>query len=201
MTDSYHGWHPDVLTVLNHSFFFLQVFQGFRSIAASLKSFQDISVQLLKVIRRLPGFCFLIYKLCSSASCQQVKRGSLPEQRNPAAAVASSGRRSSDQTSNQLVSLASDLWGAALSGHGALTAWPLGLSFQVKRPVLEERAHTIGHTGRNSPASPASMTYPPQRSQQQVSRYRLWWGAWSRCSVWAYDEVLNTHRCMWLPDL
>ncbi|RVE69945.1 hypothetical protein OJAV_G00082810 [Oryzias javanicus] len=79
------------------------------------------------------------------APAQQVKRGSLPEPRNPAAAVASSGRRSSDQTSNQM----------------------------MKRPVLEERAHTIGHSGRNSPASPASMTYPPQRSQQQASALKV----------------------------
>uniref|UniRef100_A0A3P9KX86 Osteoclast-stimulating factor 1 n=1 Tax=Oryzias latipes TaxID=8090 RepID=A0A3P9KX86_ORYLA len=73
-----------------------------------------------------------------SPASAQVKRASLPEQRNPAAAVASSTRRASEQTPNQL----------------------------MKRSGLEERAHTIGHTGRNSPAS---MTYPPQRAQQQAS--------------------------------
>uniref|UniRef100_A0A8C8DPX1 Osteoclast-stimulating factor 1 n=1 Tax=Oryzias sinensis TaxID=183150 RepID=A0A8C8DPX1_9TELE len=73
-----------------------------------------------------------------SPASAQVKRASLPEQRNSAAAVASSTRRASEQTPNQL----------------------------MKRSGLEERAHTIGHTGRNSPAS---MTYPPQRAQQQAS--------------------------------
>uniref|UniRef100_H3D112 Osteoclast-stimulating factor 1 n=1 Tax=Tetraodon nigroviridis TaxID=99883 RepID=H3D112_TETNG len=62
---------------------------------------------------------------------QQVKRGSLPEQRN--AAAAASPRRASDQPHNLL----------------------------AKRAGLEERAHTIGHTGRSSPVSGAQ---PPRRT-------------------------------------
>lgn len=54
-----------------------------------------------------------------------VKRGSLPEQRNAPAAVAPSQRRASDLPHNQL----------------------------MKRSGLEERAQTIGHTGRCSPVS------------------------------------------------
>lgn len=54
-----------------------------------------------------------------------VKRGSLPEQRNTPAAVPPSQRRASDQPNSQL----------------------------VKRSGLEERAQTIGHTGRSSPVS------------------------------------------------
>ncbi|CAG02212.1 unnamed protein product, partial [Tetraodon nigroviridis] len=61
----------------------------------------------------------------------QVKRGSLPEQRN--AAAAASPRRASDQPHNLL----------------------------AKRAGLEERAHTIGHTGRSSPVSGAQ---PPRRT-------------------------------------
>uniref|UniRef100_A0A1A7X3K0 Osteoclast-stimulating factor 1 n=1 Tax=Iconisemion striatum TaxID=60296 RepID=A0A1A7X3K0_9TELE len=81
-----------------------------------------------------------------SAPVTQVKRTSLPEQR-PAAA-APSQRRASEQSHSQLPKLA----------------------------VLEQRAHTIGHTGRSSPISsaypsrPTSETMPlPQRpSVQQV---------------------------------
>uniref|UniRef100_A0A3P9J0D2 Osteoclast-stimulating factor 1 n=1 Tax=Oryzias latipes TaxID=8090 RepID=A0A3P9J0D2_ORYLA len=74
-----------------------------------------------------------------SPASAQVKRASLPEQRNPAAAtdeMAPSGVPAPSQPETPK------------------------LSFQMKRSGLEERAHTIGHTGRNSPAS---MTYPPQR--------------------------------------
>ncbi|KAM4597790.1 GRB2-related adapter protein 2a [Polymixia lowei] len=74
-------------------------------------------------------------------SAQPMKRGSLPEQRsyaNTSSAVATQ-RRASDQTHTQL----------------------------TKRVGLEERAHTIGHTGRSSPVSSAvvprrtSETLPP----------------------------------------
>lgn len=73
---------------------------------------------------------------------QPVKRGSLPEQRTtPSSNTAP--RRSSDQTPSQL----------------------------ARRPELEARAHTIGHTGRSSPSTSAqplrrtSETMPlPQRS-------------------------------------
>lgn len=60
-----------------------------------------------------------------SPSTAQIKRPSLPEQPNGAAAALVAGsRRASDQ--------------------------PLS---QVKKVGLEERAHTIGHTGRSSPVS------------------------------------------------
>ncbi|XP_034046867.1 GRB2-related adapter protein 2a [Thalassophryne amazonica] len=68
-----------------------------------------------------------------SAQAQPMKRGSLPEQRsatNPAVAGAvATMRRASDQPHNQL----------------------------AKRTGLEERAHTIGHTGRSSPVTPAAV--------------------------------------------
>ncbi|XP_041830964.1 GRB2-related adapter protein 2a [Melanotaenia boesemani] len=63
----------------------------------------------------------------------QVKRGSLPEQSNSAASIAASPRRASDQTHSQM----------------------------AKKIGLEERAHTIGHTGRSSPVSSAC---PPRRN-------------------------------------
>ncbi|XP_029294491.1 GRB2-related adapter protein 2a [Cottoperca gobio] len=68
---------------------------------------------------------------------QAVKRGSLPEQRNMAAAVVASPRRASDQPHSQL----------------------------AKRAGLEDRAHTIGHTGRSSPISPA---FPPHRTSETL---------------------------------
>ncbi|KAF3699786.1 GRB2-related adaptor protein 2 Adapter protein GRID GADS protein GRB-2-like protein [Channa argus] len=77
----------------------------------------------------------------TTALTQSVKRGSLPEQRNAAAAIAATPRRASDQPHSQL----------------------------AKRAGLEERAHTIGHTGRSSPISPAltsrrtSETMPPSQ--------------------------------------
>ncbi|XP_078125389.1 GRB2-related adapter protein 2a [Sander vitreus] len=73
----------------------------------------------------------------SPSATQSVKRGSLPEQRNPAAAIVASPRRASDQPHNQL----------------------------AKRSGLEERAHTIGHTGRNSPVAAA---YPPRRTSDTM---------------------------------
>ncbi|KAM7387392.1 hypothetical protein PAMA_009828 [Pampus argenteus] len=66
-----------------------------------------------------------------------LKRGSLPEQRSAAAAVNATQRRASDQPNNQL----------------------------AKRVGLEERAHTIGHTGRSSPISSA---YPPRRTSETL---------------------------------
>ncbi|XP_008301550.1 GRB2-related adapter protein 2a [Stegastes partitus] len=76
----------------------------------------------------------------SPSSAQSVKRGSLPEQRNAAAAFDATPRRASDQTHNQL----------------------------AKRTGLEERAHTIGHTGRSSPISypqrHCETMPPPQRA-------------------------------------
>ncbi|XP_044187708.1 GRB2-related adapter protein 2a [Thunnus albacares] len=73
----------------------------------------------------------------SPSMAQSVKRGSLPEQRTAAAAIAVTPRRASDQPNNQL----------------------------AKRVGLEERAHTIGHTGRNSPISSA---YPPRRTSETM---------------------------------
>ncbi|XP_037648274.1 GRB2-related adapter protein 2a [Sebastes umbrosus] len=73
----------------------------------------------------------------SPSVVQAVKRGSLPEQRSAAAAVAPSPRRSSDQPHNQL----------------------------AKKVGLEERAHTIGHTGRNSPVPAAN---PPRRTSDTM---------------------------------
>ncbi|KAM4716840.1 GRB2-related adapter protein 2a [Anableps anableps] len=67
----------------------------------------------------------------------QVKRGSLPEHRNSAAAVGASPRRASDQPFNQL----------------------------AKKSGFEERAHTIGHTGRSSPISSAC---PPRRTSETM---------------------------------
>lgn len=69
----------------------------------------------------------------ASPLLQSVKRGSLPEQRNAAATVAASPRRASDQPHNLL----------------------------ARQAGLEERAHTIGHTGRSSPVSGAQ---PPRRA-------------------------------------
>ncbi|XP_044037862.1 GRB2-related adapter protein 2a [Siniperca chuatsi] len=73
----------------------------------------------------------------SHSMAQSVKRGSLPEQRNAAAAIVASPRRASDQPPSQL----------------------------AKRSGLEERAHTIGHTGRSSPVSTA---YPPRRTSETM---------------------------------
>lgn len=73
----------------------------------------------------------------NSFLAQPVKRGSLPEQRNTVAAVATSPRRASDQPHSQL----------------------------AKRVGLEERAHTIGHTGRSSPVSSAQ---PPRRTSETM---------------------------------
>lgn len=74
-----------------------------------------------------------------SPSMAQMKRGSLPEQRSsPAAAAANATpRRASDQPHNQL----------------------------AKRVGLEERAHTIGHSGRSSPVSSA---FPPRRTSETM---------------------------------
>uniref|UniRef100_UPI0037E93A1A GRB2-related adapter protein 2a n=1 Tax=Semicossyphus pulcher TaxID=241346 RepID=UPI0037E93A1A len=72
----------------------------------------------------------------SPSAAQPVKRGSLPEQHHTAAALASP-RRASDQPHNQL----------------------------AKRVGLEERAHTIGHTGRSSPVSSA---FPPRRTSETM---------------------------------
>uniref|UniRef100_A0A3Q3LCT5 GRB2 related adaptor protein 2a n=1 Tax=Labrus bergylta TaxID=56723 RepID=A0A3Q3LCT5_9LABR len=79
----------------------------------------------------------------SPSMAQSMKRGSLPEKHTTAAAVASP-RRASDQPHNQL----------------------------AMRAGLEERAHTIGHTGRSSPINSA---FPPRRTSEtmplpQVSR-------------------------------
>ncbi|KAM4535558.1 GRB2-related adapter protein 2a [Fundulus diaphanus] len=67
----------------------------------------------------------------------QGKRGSLPEHRNAAAAVAASPRRASDQPYNHM----------------------------AKKSGFEERAHTIGHTGRSSPISNAC---PPRRTSETM---------------------------------
>ncbi|XP_028310078.1 GRB2-related adapter protein 2a isoform X2 [Gouania willdenowi] len=73
----------------------------------------------------------------NSSMVQSIKRGSMPEQSSPAAALAAAlataPRRASDQPHNQL----------------------------AKRPGLEERAHTIGHTGRSS--SPVNSAQHPRR--------------------------------------
>nr|XP_019949999.1 PREDICTED: GRB2-related adapter protein 2 [Paralichthys olivaceus] len=68
---------------------------------------------------------------------QSAKRGSLPEQHHSAAAVAATPRRASDQPHSQL----------------------------AMRVGLEERAHTIGYTGRNSPISAA---HPPRRVSETL---------------------------------
>lgn len=73
----------------------------------------------------------------NTSVAQSVKRGSLPEQHQSAAAITASPRRASDQPNNLL----------------------------GKRVGLEERAHTIGHTGRNSPVSSA---YPPRRTSDTM---------------------------------
>ncbi|XP_071322491.1 GRB2-related adapter protein 2a isoform X1 [Trachinotus anak] len=73
----------------------------------------------------------------SPSVAQSVKRGSLPEQHQSTAAIASTPRRASDQPHSQL----------------------------AKRPGFEERAHTIGYTGRNSPVSSA---YPPRRTSETM---------------------------------
>ncbi|XP_071398470.1 GRB2-related adapter protein 2a [Centroberyx affinis] len=75
----------------------------------------------------------------SPSTATPLKRGSLPEQRsyaNTAAAVAAP-RRASDQPHSQL----------------------------TKRVGLEERAHTIGHTGRSSPVSSAPV---PRRTSDTM---------------------------------
>lgn len=66
----------------------------------------------------------------------QVKRGSLPEHSNSAPPNSASPRRFSDQTFNQ-----------------------------TKKPGLEERAHTIGYTGRSSPIVSAC---PPRRTSETM---------------------------------
>ncbi|XP_008415351.1 GRB2-related adapter protein 2a [Poecilia reticulata] len=84
--------------------------------------------------------------ICLQDGCQegrsppgpQGKRGSLPEHRTSAAAVAAAPRRSSEQTSSQL----------------------------AKRPGFEERAHTIGHPGGRS--SPISSACPPRRTSETM---------------------------------
>ncbi|XP_043956263.1 GRB2-related adapter protein 2a [Gambusia affinis] len=84
-------------------------------------------------------------QICLQDGCQegrsppapQVKRGSLPEHRNSAAAVAAAPRRASDQPFSQL----------------------------AKRSGFEERAHTIGHTGRSSPISAACQ---PRRTSETM---------------------------------
>ncbi|KAG8006505.1 GRB2-related adaptor protein 2 [Nibea albiflora] len=73
----------------------------------------------------------------SPNSAQSMKRGSLPEQRNTAAAIVATPRRASDQPHSQL----------------------------VKRVGLEERAHTIGHTGRSSPVS---SSFSPRRTSETM---------------------------------
>ncbi|XP_054463813.1 GRB2-related adapter protein 2a [Anoplopoma fimbria] len=73
----------------------------------------------------------------SPSAVQSVKRGSLPEQRNAPAAIVASPRRASDQPHNQL----------------------------AKRAGLEERAHTIGHTGRSSPVT---AVHPPRRTSETM---------------------------------
>lgn len=74
----------------------------------------------------------------SPSIAQSVKRGSLPEQRSAAAAaITATPRRASDQPHSQM----------------------------GKRAGLEERAHTIGHTGRSSPVSSA---FPPRRTSETL---------------------------------
>ncbi|XP_026180326.1 GRB2-related adapter protein 2a [Mastacembelus armatus] len=73
----------------------------------------------------------------SPSMAQSVKRGSLPEQRKASGGLAASPRRASDQPPNQL----------------------------AKRTGLEERAHTIGYTGRSSPVSSA---HPPRRTSETM---------------------------------
>ncbi|KAM6904414.1 GRB2-related adapter protein 2a [Xenentodon cancila] len=72
-----------------------------------------------------------------SPSVPQAKRSSLPEQRNTAAPIPVSQRRASDQPQVQL----------------------------AKRGGLEERAHTIGHSGRSSPITSAC---PPRRTSETL---------------------------------
>ncbi|XP_075999057.1 GRB2-related adapter protein 2a [Genypterus blacodes] len=76
----------------------------------------------------------------SPATLQPAKRGSLPEHNSgitTAAAMATTPRRASDQPHNQL----------------------------AKHIGLEERAHTIGHTGRSSPVSTA---FVPRRMAETM---------------------------------
>ncbi|XP_030264877.1 GRB2-related adapter protein 2a [Sparus aurata] len=73
----------------------------------------------------------------SPSAAQPAKRGSLPEQRTTAAAFSAAPRRASDQPHNQL----------------------------AKRAGLEERASTIGHTGRSSPINSAC---PPRRTSETM---------------------------------
>ncbi|XP_060946380.1 GRB2-related adapter protein 2a [Limanda limanda] len=73
----------------------------------------------------------------NASLAQPAKRGSLPEQNHSAAASATTQRRASDQPHNQLVT----------------------------RVGLEERAHTIGYSGRNSPVSSA---HPPRRTSETL---------------------------------
>ncbi|KAM9392747.1 GRB2-related adapter protein 2a isoform 1-T2 [Pholidichthys leucotaenia] len=73
----------------------------------------------------------------SPPTVQPLKRGSLPEQHSPSMVTGTSPRRASDQPSTQL----------------------------NKRPGLEERAHTIGHTGRSSPSISAQL---PRRTSETM---------------------------------
>ncbi|KAM3863703.1 GRB2-related adapter protein 2a [Diretmus argenteus] len=77
--------------------------------------------------------------LDNKSPSQPLKRGSLPEQRSYANAPAATAtqRRASDQPPSQL----------------------------SKRVGLEERAHTIGHTGRSSPVSSAPV---PRRTSETM---------------------------------
>ncbi|KAM3597426.1 uncharacterized protein V6R79_004410 [Siganus canaliculatus] len=73
--------------------------------------------------------------LNDGSAVQSAKRGSLPEQRSAPATMAAPPRRASDQPHSQLTK------------------------------QREERAHTIGHTGRNSPVSSA---HPPRRTSETM---------------------------------
>lgn len=73
----------------------------------------------------------------SPSSVPSVKRGSLPEPRIIAAVNTASPRRASDQPYNQL----------------------------AKKAGLEERAHTIGHSGRSSPVN---SSVPPRRTSETM---------------------------------
>ncbi|XP_035471800.2 GRB2-related adapter protein 2a isoform X3 [Scophthalmus maximus] len=82
------------------------------------------------------GFLHVARRPDHSSLFREVKRGSLPEQHHSAAALAATPRRASDQPHSQL----------------------------AKRVGLEDRAHTIGHTGRNSPVS----AFPPRRTSETM---------------------------------
>ncbi|XP_029692114.1 GRB2-related adapter protein 2a isoform X1 [Takifugu rubripes] len=108
----------------------------------------------------------------------QVKRGSLPEQRNAAAPITASSRRASDQPPNQL----------------------------AKRAGLEERAHTIGHMGRSSPvggAQPPRRTCeslpPPQRADLVKALYNFTAEEDDELSFFAGDviDVLDRSHAAW----